>query len=125
LNQESDQVHRHKGYIQRSLKELPLAYRHLALLDNYLQSNVIFIPDGVFSAVMTYFVYYLLIVAGSCLSTIGLLLWNAHDFETFGILMHDGWKIHPVHILVLGVAMTVPAIWEIFQLINGKSPRND
>ena len=90
-----------------------------------MQFNVIFISDEVFSAVMTYFVYYLLIVAGSCLSTVGLLLWNAHDFETFGILMSDGWRLHPVHILILGVSMTVPAIWEIFQRSNGKSPRDD
>ena len=51
---------------------------------------------------MTYFVYYLLIVAGSCLSTVGLLLWNAHDFETFGILMRDGLAVIAGAIIGIG-----------------------
>lgn len=124
--QELSQGRHHKDCIQTSSKGLFVAWGERALLVIVLQTSAIFYFNRVCSTDMTYLVYYCLIIAGSSFSTAGLLLWEARNFTTAGLFIYDGsWTIHPLLILILGIAMIVPAIWEIFQRGNRTSVRDE
>ena len=63
----------------------------------------------------------LLLTAGSALTTGGLMLWQERSFGFSGMwTLTDG--LHPLCLLIVGIAMIPPALWEIFLL---ESPRRD
>ncbi len=66
---------------------------------------------------MKYLTSFLLLAMAFALTTAGLMLWHAQDFGFQGIWFFDNdYKPHPIHFLVLGIAMIPPALWEIFML---------
>jgi hypothetical protein len=62
---------------------------------------------------MRYFWRFSLLALGFALTTAGLMAWHARDFDLQGL-----WSLslHPVHMLVVGLAMIPPSLWEIFVL---------
>ncbi|MDA1076308.1 MAG: hypothetical protein O3A63_16335 [Proteobacteria bacterium] len=68
---------------------------------------------------MKYFTRFLLLTIAFALTTSGLLFWYLRDFSFHGLMFFDnGYLPHPLHVLVLGLAMIPPALWEIFLLEN-------
>ena len=66
---------------------------------------------------MKYLGRFLLLMIGVALSTLGLVYWQHRGFSFEGIWLYDnGYRPHPLHLLVLGIAMIPPAMWEIFLL---------
>lgn len=66
---------------------------------------------------MRYLTSFLLLAVAFALTTAGLMLWHAQDFGFQGIWFFDNdYKPHALHLLVLGIAMIPPALWEIFIL---------
>jgi hypothetical protein len=66
---------------------------------------------------MRYLFRFLLLTAAFALTTAGLLAW-----QDAGLTFRDVWpasagfRLHPLHVLVVGLAMIPPALWEIFLL---------
>ena len=62
---------------------------------------------------MKYLWRFILLALGFALTTAGLMGWHGRDFALQGI-----WSLslHPVHVLVVGLAMIPPSLWEIFVL---------
>lgn len=68
---------------------------------------------------MRYVLRLLLLTLGFALTTAGLMLWQADDFSFKGIWLFDnGYQLHSLHVLILGLAMIPPSLWEIFVLEN-------
>lgn len=66
-----------------------------------------------------YLLRFSLLAIGFALTTLGLMTWQAKGFSLEGLWFDGvGWTTHPVHLLVLGVAMIPPTLWEIFVLEN-------
>ena len=66
---------------------------------------------------MKYLSRFLLLTIGFALIAAGLMKWHADGFSFEGIwLFNNGFKPHPLHLLILGLAMVPPALWEIFLL---------
>jgi hypothetical protein len=66
---------------------------------------------------MKYLSRFLLVVAGFALITAGLMMWRATGFSFEGVWFFDnGYRPHALHLLILGLAMVPPALWEIFLL---------
>jgi len=66
---------------------------------------------------MKFFARFLLLVAAFALTTAGLMGWQARGFSFEGLWPLDGVPaLHPLHLLVLGLAMIPPALWEVFLL---------
>lgn len=66
---------------------------------------------------MRYLLRFLLLTLGFALTTAGLMHWHGQGFTFRGIwLLDDGFRLHPLHLLILGLAMIPPALWEIFLL---------
>lgn len=64
---------------------------------------------------MKYLSRFLLLTAGFALIASGLMMWRAIDFSFDGIWFVDNdYRPHALHLLVLGLAMVPPALWEIF-----------
>ena len=59
-----------------------------------------------------------LLALGVCITTLGLLYWQHRGFDFGGIWFHDGngFHLHPLHLVALGLAIVPPTIWEIFVL---------
>ena len=61
-----------------------------------------------------------LLALAFAITTFGLAQWQARGF-----VWHDVWplaerlSLHPVHLLVIGIAMIPPTLWEIFLLDQG------
>ena len=54
--------------------------------------------------------------------TYGLISWHASGFDVGGVaLYNNGWRLHPVHFVALGLGLMAPALWDIFAL----APRLD
>jgi hypothetical protein len=54
---------------------------------------------------------------GFALIAAGLMMWRAVGFSFDGIWFFDNdYRPHALHLLVLGLAMVPPALWEIFLL---------
>ena len=54
--------------------------------------------------------------------TYGLISWHASGFDVAGVaLYNNGWRLHPVHFVALGLGLMAPALWDIFAL----APRLD
>lgn len=66
---------------------------------------------------MKFFARFLLLVAAFALTTAGLMGWQDRGFGFDGLWPLDGDpEVHPLHLLVLGLAMIPPALWEVFLL---------
>jgi hypothetical protein len=66
---------------------------------------------------MKYFLRFVLLTIGFALTTAGLMFWHAQEFSFRGIWIVDGdLRLHPLHLLIVGLAMIPPALWEIFLL---------
>ena len=64
---------------------------------------------------MKYLASFLLLTAGSALTTGGLIMWQHRSFEFAGMwTLAEG--VHPLFALIVGIAMIPPALWEIFLL---------
>jgi hypothetical protein len=64
-----------------------------------------------------YLIRFALVVVGFALITYGLLEWHDRRFTLAGFWPLDGApQIHPLHLLILGIAMVPAAVWEIFLL---------
>ena len=75
---------------------------------------------------MRYFLRFLLLTVGFALTTAGLMFWHAQDFSFHGIwLVDDGLRLHPLHLLIVGLAMIPPALWEIFLLEHQHGDDNE
>lgn len=72
---------------------------------------------------MRYFLRFLLLALGFALTTAGLMFWHARGFTFHGVWPGGGeLRLHPLHLLIIGLAMIPPSIWEIFLL---EQQRND
>ena len=77
------------------------------------------------SASARYFVRYGVLTLGVTLTTFGLITWAARDFDLGGFWLYDNdWRLHPVHLLILGIGLTPQAIWEIFVLETIRNARS-
>lgn len=71
---------------------------------------------------MRYLLRFVLLALGFALTTGGLMLWHADDFTFEGIwLVDNDYRLHPLHVLMVGLAMIPPALWEIFVLEHARS----
>lgn len=64
---------------------------------------------------MNYLLRFLLLTAGFALTTAGLAAWHDQGFRVSG-LWPPGNGLHPVYLVIVGLAMIPPALWEIFLL---------
>jgi hypothetical protein len=66
---------------------------------------------------MKYFARFVLLMTAFALTTAGLMAWRDRGFA-----FEDVWplggalRLHPLHLLMLGLAMIPPALWEVFLL---------
>lgn len=66
---------------------------------------------------MRYLGRFLLLTVGFALIAAGLMLWHSNGFRFTGLwLVDNNFKPHGLHLLILGLAMVPPALWEIFLL---------
>jgi hypothetical protein len=66
---------------------------------------------------MKYFTRFILLVGAFALTTAGLMGWQDHGFGVDGLWPLEGpLRLHPLHLLMVGLAMIPPALWEIFLL---------
>lgn len=70
---------------------------------------------GNHSIAMRYLFRFFLLAMGVALTTFGLIYWHDRGFAIHGVF-DFGNGPHPVFILVVGISMIPPAIWEIFGL---------
>ena len=68
-----------------------------------------------------------LLTIGTALTTMGLLTWQAQGFGLSALWPVGGTlQPHPVHLLVLGIALLPPCLWDIFQLeLQRRAPGED
>ena len=70
---------------------------------------------------MKYLLRFVLLTIGFALTTAGLMFWHAQNFSFDGLWFFDhDFRLHPLHLLVFGLAMIPPALWEIF-ILESKS----
>jgi len=73
--------------------------------------------------ILKYLTRYMLLGIGFALTTMGLMTWQTKGFSLDGLWpTESGWTTHPVHLIVLGIAMIPPTLWEIFVLENNTKP---
>lgn len=71
-----------------------------------------------------YLVRYGLLTLGVALATFGLIGWTDLHFDLRGFWLYDnGWQLHPVHLLIVGIGLVPPTIWEIFVLETARQGR--
>ena len=71
-----------------------------------------------------YLVRYGLLTLGVALATFGLIGWTDLHFDLRGFWLYDnGWQLHPVHLLIVGIGLVPPAIWEVFVLETARQGR--
>lgn len=71
---------------------------------------------------MRYLSRFLLLTVGFALTTSGLMAWHASHFSFTGLWFVDNdYRLHPLHLLILGLAMIPPTLWEIFILEHQRS----
>ena len=71
---------------------------------------------------MKYLTRFVLLTVGFALTTAGLMMWRAVGFSFEGVWgFDDGFRPHALHLLIVGLAMIPPALWEIFLLESERS----
>ncbi|MEM1229871.1 MAG: hypothetical protein AAGI15_04990 [Pseudomonadota bacterium] len=74
--------------------------------------------------VLRYLLRFALLTIGFALTTLGLMTWQARGLSFDGLWPMEGpFAVHPLHLLVLGLAMIPPTLWEIFVLEQQRAPR--
>ena len=74
---------------------------------------------------LKYFVRFMLLTCGFALSTLGILRWQSIRFDLNSLWpIADEFAFHPVYLLVLGLALIPPTLWEIFILENHLTKRD-
>ena len=63
---------------------------------------------------MRYLLRFVLLIVAFALTTWGLLTWAERDFGLAGFLTR--WELPPIYVLVAGLAMIPPTLWDIFLL---------
>ncbi len=66
-----------------------------------------------------YLIRFMLLVVGFALTTYGLLAWQKIGFELASMWPFSatgGFTSHPIYVIVLGMALIPPTLWEIFLL---------
>ena len=54
---------------------------------------------------------------GFALATYGAMEWHYRDLTMHGLWLYDnGWRPHPVHLLVLGLCMVPVSLWQILAI---------
>lgn len=67
---------------------------------------------------------FLLLTSAVALLTYGLAAWQHEGFGLEGVwLFDDGGRLHPLHLVVVGIGMIPPVMWEIFGLDSATSTR--
>lgn len=57
------------------------------------------------------------LAAASSAVAYGLLAWQHQGFTLVGVwLVDNDWRVHPVHILVVGIGLIPPTMWDIFTM---------
>jgi len=75
---------------------------------------------------LKYCIRYLLLIAGFTLLTYGMINWSRSDFSMQGIWFSDAtYYLHPLHFVIIGVAMIPPSMWEIFALQHTQKQKRD
>ena len=73
-----------------------------------------------------YLVRFLLLTAAFALTTGGILGWESIQFDLAGIWpFADELSWHPVHAIIIGLALLPPTIWEIFLLETHRSDKTE
>ncbi|MEQ8689649.1 MAG: hypothetical protein RIC89_02275 [Pseudomonadales bacterium] len=76
-----------------------------------------------------YLIRFLLLTVGFALTTFGILAWQKIGFDLRGVWPDStaGLQSHPIYILILGMALIPPTLWEIFLLEQraAQSPTED
>lgn len=66
---------------------------------------------------MRYFLRFVLLALGFALTTAGLMFWHGRGFTFVGVWpASESLQLHPLHLLIVGLAMIPPSLWEIFLL---------
>jgi len=66
---------------------------------------------------MKYLLRFLLLALGFALTTAGLMLWHGESFGFEGAwFFTEDFRLHPLHLLIVGLAIIPPTLWEIFLL---------
>jgi hypothetical protein len=64
-----------------------------------------------------FLIRFLLLTAGFALTTAGLLAWEKLNFDLSTVWpVAKEFKAHPIHLIVFGLALIPPTLWEIFVL---------
>ena len=59
----------------------------------------------------------LVLAAGFAMATYGALDWHYHDLSMAGFWLVDGdWRLHPLHLLMLGLCAIPVALWQILAI---------
>ncbi|MFV2090954.1 MAG: hypothetical protein ACC642_09860 [Pseudomonadales bacterium] len=73
---------------------------------------------------MKYLGRFLLLMMGFALTTAGLMMWHSIGFSFDGVwFFNNDFRPHALHVLILGLAMIPPALWEIFILESHQHER--
>ena len=73
-----------------------------------------------------YLIRYALLTIGVMLTTFGLVSWTDRDFDLSGFwLVDNGWQLHPVHVLIVGIGLIPQAMWEILVLETARHAAAD
>lgn len=64
---------------------------------------------------LRYLVRLLLLSLGVALATYGAIDWHFQGLSLRGFWLYDnGWRPHPVHLIVIGLTLMPLALWDIF-----------
>lgn len=59
----------------------------------------------------------IVLAAASSAVAYGLLAWQHQGFTLVGVwLVDNGWRLHPVHFLMVGIGLIPPTMWDIFTM---------
>lgn len=59
----------------------------------------------------------LVLAGGFAMATYGALDWHYHDLSMVGFWLVDGdWRLHPLHLLMLGLCAIPVALWQILAI---------
>ena len=68
-----------------------------------------------------YLVRFFLLAAGFALTTTGILGWHELEFSLSAMWpVADAFSMHPVYLIVMGLALVPPTLWELFILENSR-----
>ena len=64
-----------------------------------------------------FLIRFILLAIGFALTTLGLLAWQQVHFRLDNMWpLGDTFEFHAVHVLILGIALIPPTLWDIFVL---------